>query len=354
VTGHGGDILSASQRSGLRPDDIVDFSSNINPLGPPEAVRRLFRSSAGEADPACGEPAALVSRYPDSECRCLRAHLAGVHRLEPEQILVGNGSTELIYLLMRALAPARVAAFPPCYADYWRASEQAGAEVSGYVGRPESGFRPADEALRTAAEAAEVVWVGHPNNPCGWILEREQILRLARANPETVFVVDEAFVEFLSDYEERTCLSAAMPRNVVVLRSLTKFFAIPGLRLGFVVAHPDLLHLMGRFKEPWTVNALAQEAGLLLYDEVDYIRRTRANTACERRFLYQELSALEGIEPFPSVACYLLARGLLIREGANFRGLDASYVRFAVKNRDDNVKLLSALRAALAEPVAVP
>ena len=354
LTGHGGDIVAASELTGIPADEIIDFSANINPLGPPANVREILAGSLG-----------AVTHYPDSDCRRLRRRLAEVHALDPEHILVGNGSTELIYLLTRVLMPSRVATFAPCYLDYWRASEQVGSEVNGYIGSPDSGFLPSRETLHNAADLADLVWVGHPNNPAGWLLERTLIQTLAARHHDTVFVIDEAFTEFLQGCEAHTLLSLDMARNIVVLRSLTKFFAIPGLRLGFTVAHPDILRLLKGTKEPWSVNGPALEIGERLYDDADYFLRTRAVIARERQFLAQELGAICGLKPFGSRGCFILARitspgltaarlkerllkkRILIRDASNFRGLDSSYVRFAVRGHDDNEKLIAVLRGAL-------
>ncbi len=354
MTGHGGDIVSASELAGIPAGDTIDFSSNVNPLGPPEQMKKILADSLSAA-----------ARYPDSECRRLRRKLAEVHQLAADEVLVGSGSTEMIYLLARALRPARAAVFAPCYLDYWRASEQAGAEVNGYVGSPENGFLPSEDSLRNAADIAGLVWIGHPNNPSGWLLDRATILGLVAEHPNTTFVVDEAFAEFLQDCRRHTLLSAGLPRNLIVLRSLTKFFAVPGLRLGFAAAHPDVVRLLAHLKEPWTVNGPALEVGLRLYDDPTYIERTRMDTAREARFLAEGLAAVDGLAPFDSRGCFILVqitadgltapelkerlldRGILIRDASNFRGLDGSYVRFAVKGHDDNLKLLDALRDVL-------
>ena len=347
---HGGDILSASERSGLPPGEIVDFSVNINPLGPPAAVVDALHADVRE-----------LERYPDPAYRALRGALAEAHGIASDDVMVGNGATELIYLAARALAPRRAAVFAPCYSDYWRASANAGAEVSGYPGSPDEDFAPNPDALRTAAQQCELVWIGHPNNPSGWLLERDVIRRATEESPRTAFVIDEAFIEFHERIADFTLLGADRPRNVIVIRSLTKFFAMPGLRLGFAVVDAGLRRLMADYQEPWTVNAVAARAGEHLYDDADYLRRSREVVTEERRFLLAGLKALDGLQVFESHAPFLLLRigvpglasaalkerllshGILIRDASNYRGLDATYVRVAVKARGDNERLLEAL-----------
>jgi threonine-phosphate decarboxylase len=209
-----------------------------------------------------------------------------------------------------------------------------------------------------------MVWIGNPSNPTGVLVDREKIRALAKAHRDVIFVIDEAFTEFLPDCTDRTLLGAPEP-NIIVLRSLTKFFALAGLRLGFLVAVPDMVRRLASMKEPWTVNGLAQAVGEHLYDDADYITRTRAVVSQEREFLAKELAALPGLHPFPSQANFILTRldtpgitsggvkhqllhhRILIRDASNFHGLDSRFFRVAVKSREDNVRLIEALRQVL-------
>lgn len=352
--GHGGDVLDASDRAGLLADEIIDFSSNMNPLGPPPHLRDVIYRSVDD-----------ITSYPDVECRGLRKRLADEFEIAPESIMTGNGSTELIYLLARALGPRRAATFPPCYLDYQRASQMAGAEVAGYVRDEEHGLALDPEKIRSACDSADMLWIGNPNNPTGDLIERDVLEKIAGQFPNKIFVVDEAFVEFLEDYDSRTILSSDTPANVVIMRSLTKFFAIPGLRLGFMAASPEIVQRMERLKEPWTVNSIALAAGERLYDDRDYMERSRRYVAVERAWLMDGLMKIEGIHPLPSSACFIqcridrpgltstrlknlaLRRGVLIRDCANFKGLDARWFRVAVRTRSQNERLISALGETL-------
>jgi L-threonine-O-3-phosphate decarboxylase len=359
LKGHGGDILDVSERTGIPAGDILDFSYNVNPLGPPAGVKAAAIAALDS-----------LTRYPDDDCRALRTRLAEVHGLPADRLLVGNGSTELIYLLPRALGARRVALFSPSYMDYWRASQLAGAEVTGYACSDENGFRPAPELLDQACLTADMVWLGNPNNPNGGLLDRDMILRASMAHPRTVFVVDEAFMEFTPDPDRYTLLRDGLCRNVIVLRSLTKFFALPGLRLGFLTASPEIVRLLQAAKEPWTVNAIALAVGERLYDDPHYMIETRRLIGQERDFLLERLLAIGAMYPFPSRANFILARierssltapqlkqgllqdRILIRDASNFRGLGGRYVRFAVRLREDNERLLSALSRAFASTAA--
>ena len=168
MKGHGGDIFDVCEKLSLSEDEILDFSSNINPLGHPPQVQDILCKSFG-----------AIARYPDVECRKLRRHLADNLGVAPERILVGNGSTELIYLIARRFAPRRATAFPPCYLDYWRASELAGAEVAGYIATDEENFIHTDATLEIGCRSADVVWIGNPSNPTGVLIDREKIRALA-------------------------------------------------------------------------------------------------------------------------------------------------------------------------------
>lgn len=353
MKGHGGDIFDAGERLGIPAEELLDFSSNVNSLGPPAQAREILANSLQ-----------VVTRYPDIESRKLRRHLSDNLGVPPDRILAGNGSTELIYLLARRFAPRRATTFPPCYLDYWRASELAGAEVTGYVSTDEENFALAESALEMGSETADLVWLCNPNNPSGTLIDRDRIGAAAKTHPDVIFVVDEAFMEFVPDCKERSLIGTPEP-NVIVLRSLTKFFALAGLRLGFLCADPEVVRHLASVREPWTVNGLAQAVGEHLYDDQDYISRTRAVVAEEREFLMRELTALGGLHPFPSHANFLLIRldapgltsagvkrqllhqRILIRDACNFRGLDSRFFRVAVRVREDNVRLIEALRQAL-------
>jgi threonine-phosphate decarboxylase len=337
---------------GLSPSQILDYSANINPLGPPPGLW-----------PALEEARDLLVHYPDPGCGRLRADLAAHHGLEPERILVGNGSTELIFLLARALRPARALVVAPAFSEYQAALDAEGARLDFQVTQEADGYTL---AAPLDPQGADLVFVANPASPSGVALEPTRLLELARPVFEAGarLVVDEAFVDFCPQFSLLPYL--ADHPGLIIMRSFTKFYAIPGLRLGYLLAEPGLLADLAKRQEPWSVGSLAQAAGSACLAEDDYVERSREVVAREREFLSQGLAALGGMKVFPSQANYLLVKlskpgaraanlraalepqGILIRDASNFVGLDQAHVRLAVRGHADNERLLAALGRALA------
>lgn len=341
-TGHGGNLEAIRARYGWDPATVCDFSASLNPLGPPPVVDVILQATSP-----------LVAAYPDIECRALRRGLARQHGLSADSILIGNGSTEFIFLLPRVFRPRTVLVDPPTYRDYAEAAEAVGAVVADG---------------RAAGSRGELAFVCNPNNPTGTALEADAVRALVAARPSTLFVVDEAYVDLSDAPEAFSLLSAPLPDNVIVLRSFTKTYAVPGLRLGYAVGAPALIARVERFKEPWAVNALALAAGQALLDCVDHARAGAELIRRERARLMERLGALPGFRPLASRANFILIRlpdGLhadafrdrliedrvLIRSCADFDGLGPSYIRVAVRTEADNRRLVEALVGVVNEPV---
>ncbi|HJT79233.1 MAG TPA: threonine-phosphate decarboxylase CobD, partial [Gemmataceae bacterium] len=330
---------------------VLDFSAGLNPLGPPPGVWRALRDRTA------------VTRYPDPDCRALTERLAALHRLEPAQVVVGNGASEIIHALPRAFPAARVAIAEPTYTEYLRASWLAGAAVTHWL--------PADESFRPApfpVDGAGLVWLCNPNNPTGQLWPPGPLRAWVAAHPRTLFVVDESFLPFHPDEQEHSLVPAvAGADNLVVVRSLTKLYAIPGLRLGYAITSPERAACLRAQLPPWSVNAFAQAAGLAALEDAAFLRRTHAWFREEARPFAAHLRGLGGL---PSEAPFVLLRlggvtsarltarlrrhGLLVRDAANFVGLGPQYVRVAVRTAEENATLLGALRDGLASAETEP
>jgi threonine-phosphate decarboxylase len=350
---HGGDVFDLARTLGVRVEDLLDFSASINPLGYPAGVPAAVQAALGD-----------LVHYPDRRCFELRRDLAQYHGLSPEEVLVGNGSTELIHLVVRALKPNRSLIIAPAFSEYQEALEAASVPYEFHLTQEAGCF-----TLERLPEApgAELVFLANPASPSGALLAPERLLPWLEAWKDSgVFVfLDEAFIDFVEEASLKTSLRR-FPR-LLILRSFTKFFAIPGLRLGYLLAAPELIARLAAQQEPWSVNTLAQAVGRACLQDRDYMTRTRALVAEERRHLFQGLEAQPGIRPFPGEANYLLAkltragwtarrlreqllcRGLIIRDASNFTGLDERYFRVAVRRREDNDRLLTALAACLGQ-----
>ncbi len=303
-----------------------------------------------------------IVHYPDRRCLDLRRDLAAYHGLGPEAILVGNGSTELIYLAARALRPTRGLIVTPAFSEYEQALNVARVPVV---------FHPTAEAhdfsLHEVLEprAGDLVFLAHPASPSGVLLNPALFLEVAaRVDAAGAYLLlDEAFVDFVEEASLKTHLGR-FPR-LMILRSFTKFFGIPGMRLGFLLGAPELSARLAEAQEPWSVNTMAQAMGRACLADLAYMSRTRALIAQEREFLFNRLAALPGFTPFPSVVNYLLvkltrpgmtaaalqrrmlAHRIVIRDAGNFRGLDERFFRIAVRRREENERLLKARTSAL-------
>jgi cobyric acid synthase CobQ/L-threonine-O-3-phosphate decarboxylase len=332
---------------GCAPEDILDFSANINPLGPPAWLRPVVaRALAGTA------------HYPQPRAEGLRRIAASRMGVQSENVVAGNGSSELLYALPRVCAAQGItrAVLPvPCYGDYGRAAAAAGISCQTLTLHPEDGFAMDWRALEGLLEVPALVFFGQPGNPAGTLLETERILDLADRYPKSFFLIDEAFADFVPQLSR---LGTTVRANLFVLHSLTKFYAVPGLRLGLGYGSADVCTAMAALLPDWSVNALAQAVGeealrddLYASQTVDAVRDLRAG-------LEAALTGL-GVKVFPGSANYLLCRSenpdafalqerlaksrILIRNCANYAGLDSRYFRVAVRGVEENGRLMKAL-----------
>ncbi len=361
--GHGGDLLTASEMYGKSPREWIDFSSNIYPYEPPPVVKKVIREAMEEA----GMP--VFSSYPDPACRELRQAIGHFHGIFPEMVLPGNGAAELIDLITQSLQPRRVGVISPAFAEYSGCAKKRGIPVEHLVTAWEKDFEPKMEELVQLMKRVDLLFVGYPNNPTGHMLPTDkmrELLRLAHRY-QTTLVVDEAFIDFVENGEARSLIPFThRESNMVVIRSMTKFFSLPGLRLGYIIAHESMIACIKKLQIPWSVNGLAQKAGCaILKDDVyqahdrqvkDWVRR-------ERSLMIGGISLIRGFCVYPGMANYLLVRliqpnpvnkvsdlqshlaekGLLIRNCSNYEGLDHTYFRIAIKKPGQNRKLLSVL-----------
>ena len=348
---HGGHVNRLAREAGLAADRLLDFSANINPLGPPEWFRPLVSAQLSS-----------LVHYPDPDCSRLVDAVARRFQADPQEIVIGNGSTELLYLLPRALPVTRVLMAAPAYVDYVRAMELAGLAVDYHYLPEEDGFRLTPAGLETRLAGGELVILGQPNNPTGLTVDPQVLRSLAARRPETFFLVDEAFADFVENLES---LAFRRPPNVIVLQSFTKFFAIPGLRLGAVLLDSVWAGKVREILPPWTVNTLAQRVGEAALEDADYARRTRMLVREQREFLAGLLRGLPHLKVYPGEANFLflrldhpaltardlaqklLPRGLAIRVCDNYAGLDGRFFRVAVRTEKENRILASALEAVL-------
>lgn len=350
---HGGNLRRLAQTSGKDASKLIDFSANINPLGPPPWLRSTISSAVSS----------LVN-YPDPDNTDFRQAVALKHDVTLEQTLVGNGSTELIYLIPKALKKKKAIVISPSYADYATSCVHAGLQVERIFTKPETGFAIDMDDLDENLHGDELVFLGNPNNPTGIGLDHDAVECLAKKYPDSIFVIDEAFHDLSSGVQSFT--KSGLP-NIVIIVSMTKTFAIPGVRLGFGLADSSLVKQIEQLQPPWSVNTLAQMIGAKALSDHDYIEKSIKLVEQEREFLHSNLLQTEGLVPFLSCANFILARilkhdltsgilvqralesGIAIRDCANFPGLDSRFFRIAVRTRDENVELLKVLKGILGQ-----
>lgn len=361
--GHGGDLVTAQSLFAIEEAEWLDFSSNIYPYGPPSLVLGIIKQELDRP----GVP--VLSRYPDPDARALRQAIARFHRVDAAQVTVGNGAAELIDLIVQTLLPSRVGVIQPAFVEYAFSAEKRGIPVESVYTSWENGFLPGQSQWERLIREVDLLFVGRPNNPTGHLFPYELLEQMATwaERWKTWLVVDEAFLDFVDSGKNRSALQLlAVNRRVLVLRSLTKFFALPGLRLGYVVAAPDVSERLQMMRTPWNVNGLALTVGeVLMHPDVYQAHAQKVHDwlSGERSRLVREWGKLPGVTFFPSEANYALGRvadgkkqadelqracaaqGMLIRLCANYPGLGAAYFRIAIKKPEENDRLLAMLRS---------
>lgn len=332
----------------------MDFSANINPLGPPPGVFRAIKENLGQ-----------IVHYPDPAGTELKSLLCKRFNIGPECLILGNGAVELIYLVAHALSPRSALIPVPTFSEYTCALEAVQTKIRLHFLQRSEDFRL--KANNLTLREGDILFICNPNNPTGQLLPPEtfqQILNFAETRRAFV-VVDESFMDFVDIQRQwRAVQYVKKYQNLFILYSLTKFYAIPGLRLGCGIGRPDLIERLYRLKDPWNVNSLALVAGEAGLQDGEFGVHTRKYVASERDFLVNELVKIKGLHIFNGTANFLLLEnhnaiygtalveklarlGILIRDCGNFPGLGEHYFRIAVKDRESNTKLVRALDQVL-------
>lgn len=350
---HGGNVLQMAEQFNLEPTQVIDFSANINPLGMPMQVREAITRQLD-----------CLQHYPDIEYRLLHQSIALHHTCSPQWVLAGNGATELIFLWAQHVKPQKALLIEPSFAEYRRALSRVGCAIDNYVLREEDGFAVTERVLDALHDNLDCLFICTPNNPTGLIPDTELLQAIIKRcqQLDIRLFVDESFIDFMPD---RPGLSQCLADNphLYVLRSLTKFYALPGLRLGYLLSSDvALLDRIRDEREPWTINALASLAGEILFEDERYAQQTYRWLAQEQAYLTTELAQFEDIQTFPPSANYLffkhrtddsnlqnalMQHGILIRSCSNYTGLNHQFYRVAIKSRGDNQRLIAALHQVL-------
>ena len=355
IQGHGGNIVAVAEQLGCRPDEIIDMSSNINPLGTMPGLIEHLRSRLDR-----------IRVLPEVDGQAAVRAIAALLGVAEQRVLAGGGTTQFIYSACAALKSKRVLIVGPTYADYIDGCRVHDIEPEFFLAEPTTGFAPDLERLAAALAGIDTVFLCNPNNPTGQLIPHASLLHLCRTHPQTRFIIDESYLPFVPA-EQDASMSRSGLDNVVVLWSVSKIFGMPGLRAGFLVANPPIVERFRRYMQPWCVNSLAQEAVCFLGDNRDavatFIEQTRACLAQEgglfrerlrpgRLTLYPSctsyfLISLPEDRPATAVCQSLAEQRFLIRNCANFHGLSERYIRVALKDAATNEAVARHLLAAV-------
>jgi len=353
---HGGNVRETSRIYGIDEDRIIDFSASINPVGYPpgllEAIIKDFNS---------------VLNYPDIDSFDLVSGIAEYHGIDKDYILAGNGSTEFMYWIPMVFKPKNALIVTPAFCEYEKGLAISGTEVSYFQADEENDFTvDIDRLCNRMKEGFDIVYFCNPANPTGVLTPKNELCRLIACAGEigTLAVIDEAFIDFMED--ESVKKEILVSPNLIVLRSMTKFFGIPGLRLGYLMADPSCIVKIRENRIPWTVSSLVQGAASKVLFDKDYIEKTREYILGEREFFRNTLNKITGLRVFESAANFFLvfmnnriglnstelrdrlaAEGILIRDCSNFQGLGDRYFRVAVKRHEQNMTLIEKLKAVI-------
>jgi len=349
---HGENIYEAAKRYGIDLAKFMDFSSNVNCLGPSSYAIRAAKNALSH-----------VGRYPDQEMSELRRAIARYFGIKSEQVMCGNGSNSIIHLIPRVFRPKKVLIPSPTYSEYTVAAEHIGAEIVTFPLKENDGFRIDPVEMAFALKEVDMAFLCNPNNPTGQVvLKREMLEIIMYAQQRGVkLVLDEAFMDYIES--ESIIKETVHSSGIICLRTFATFFGIPGFRVGYAVSDDTTIAALRRAQEPWTVSIPAERAAIATLDDWSYIKKTRSVITRERDRLLSALRLMPGVETFPCSANFILfkltskdaytvreklgAQGMLVRDCSTFQGLDDRYIRIAIRSRRENKRLIKSLRAML-------
>lgn len=349
INGHGADIYSASKSIGIDENNIIDFSSNINPLGVPKAVTDAIISAVLQ-----------INRYPDVNSRELVKSISSYENMEENMIFCGSGAAEVIFRIPMYLKPENALITAPTFSEYESALKTVNCKVNYYNLSEKQEFKITEDFLKYINSEIDIVFICNPNNPTGQMTEKKQMEEIIShcERQNTIVVVDECFIDFVED-KERYSVKPLLKRysNLLILKAFTKIFAIPGVRLGYCLGNSRIIEGLKNSGPPWNVSNLAQAAGISALKETDYVKRTVDYVKKEREYLSNELSKLN-MKVYKSYGNYILFRykdctdlkermlekGILIRSCSNYNNLADDYYRIAVKSSEDNKIFIQRLK----------
>ena len=350
--GHGANVDNMAKQFGKNEKDIIDFSSNVNP----HIISNLGKYVL--------EGLEKSRSYPDINYTNLRNNISDYINIDSKLIIPGNGATEIIYLLMKSIKK-RIAILNPTFSEYGRGAKLNNLEVVNFNLKEENNFSIDLDDIQKNMDKFDSLFVCNPNNPNGKVKDLNKLLDLMIKNNK-LLIVDETFMECVGEEEKYSLINRVEETpNLFILKAVTKFFGMPGLRLGYgVTSNEQIIKNIYEYKEPWTINSFAENLSNYLFKDKDYIKSSKDYYINERKFMLEELRKIPRLKVYDTDTNFVLIKledgeanslklelferyNILIRDASNFIGLDKSYVRVAIKSHDDNKILIESLRKVL-------
>ena len=350
--GHGANVDNMAKKFGKNENDIIDFSSNVNPHIISDLGKYVL------------EGLEKSRSYPDINYTNLRNNISDYIKVDSELIIPGNGATEIIYLLMKSIK-RRLAILNPTFSEYGRGAKLNNLEIIDFHLKEENNFSIDLDEIQKNMDKFDSLFICNPNNPNGKVKDLNELLDLMIEN-DKLLIVDETFMEFVGEEEKYSLINKIeQTPNLFILKAVTKFFGMPGLRLGYgVTSNKQIIKNIYEYKEPWTINSFAENLSNYLFKDKEYINGSKDYYINERKFMLKELRKISRLKVYDTDTNFVLIKldddeanslklelfekyNILIRDASNFIGLDKSYIRVAIKSHNDNKVLIESLRKIL-------
>ena len=345
IQGHGGNIYDVARRLDCKPFEIIDMSSNVNPLGPPPGLTEYLKKKID-----------LITALPEVDAKDIANKFAHRYDIDSECVISGNGTTQFIYAIPQVLETRKALILGPTYSDYADACILHNVDFDYFIAGESLLFQADIDSLKNKIKGYDAVFICNPNNPTGTLISSEEIIILCRTFPDTNFIIDESYLPFVENGEKESMICSGLS-NVLILNSMSKIFRVPGLRVGFLIASKNIINEFNKYMLPWSVNSLAQAAVSYLMTqktEIDgFVEQTREFVKNEREKLAKTLKSTGQIKVIPSTVAFMLARlpenitsgnvcedlqqeKILLRNCSNFKGLSEKFIRISLKTREIN------------------
>lgn len=351
---HGGNLDELSRTYKLNKENLIDFSANINPLGVNIKVKEAIINALNE-----------IERYPDITYYNLKLAISEFEKVNYNNLILGNGAAEVIFNLVRSIKPKKVLIPAPTFGEYEEAVLSINSSIEYYYLKEDNNWIIDEDIINHINEDIDMVFICNPNNPTGILTDKEVIINIAKKalSTNTILAIDESFLDFIRDGENYSVINLLKEyNNIFIIKSMTKLFAIPGIRIGYgMCENKEIIKNMELVSVPWNINILAEKATLEAIKDKEYINRTISYIQKEKNYLYKELNKFNDIKVFnPSVnfimfkiinninlKLELMKENIIIRSCNNYIGLDDSYYRVAVRTREENDNLIMALKKVI-------